>query len=523
MHGKKIVFIGVLWLVTMVMAFFFGKSGDRIEVVETERVQTKYVATSPPSSATAPAATEKQISLALPDEHREPGETVLSTNQDPATWTAEETKAKLVEAFLEPDVALRNMKISTILGNLHAGNVGAVLEIMQGMRSSVGATSLRDQLNDNYFRIFMQRWASLPGHGEAAARYIFENQGKTVPYAGTLALEGWASKDAAAAKAYVASIEDPELRAEMQFGLVAGLAKNNIQEAADQSVNLPPGRRRNTSIEKVVDGWVDAGGVQAAINWAEDVYEREEDPEYTRQVFLKMFWKVARTDPAILTGWMDQNSDNTYIRKGAYAAVASEWAVIDPPAAGQWLESNFENFANDGFAAERLVDNWQRQDPAAAAAFVARNFDSGKFNQNTVNGLAATWARTDPTKAMHWVAGLPDADLQTEGVAQVLRSWPVDQLGQARTWVERAEPSPMMDTARQSLSARMQRTDPQGALQIAAGISDEAARATALVDSARYMYSQNADAVETWLPVSGIPSELHPVIRSGRPFNSPRR
>lgn len=417
----------------------------------------------------------------------------------------------------------QNLKIAGMLSQVTAENAPAMLEAFQN--------SPRSWLTDHHYRMFLYAWGKVDG--EAAVEYGFKNQeGREVSFRGESAMSAWASVDPDAAWEYMQN-EEPGMARRMHGSYVYGLASNRPQAATDYLGKMEPGRQRDESVDTVVRSISDSGP-RGLLDWSTQVLNHD-DQIFAKRVIERATIASARDDGIQLARWLDTHSNSEHVNARMFEEAADEWAESNPRAAANWLESHLDDERVNSKVIAELGEEWAKTDPQAAVAWV-EGLEDERVNSQVItdiarewadkdperaidwmgeyiedldaNGIAGPvgqWAEKDPEAALDWVADLPE-NKRGASINAIARQWPENQLEDAVAWLDKSEGN-QYDGARESLTWRLMGDDGAAALRLASTITDKAKRDRLVVRSAWSLNRQNPDAIEAWLPVSGLSDE----------------
>jgi hypothetical protein len=175
----------------------------------------------------------------------------------------------------------------------------------------------------------------------------------------------WAGKDPAAAKAWVATLADEQIRREA------------LEAIASREATLAVGSTRDP-VERLI--------------------AKARASEYIESGALLALTAAERAALLLASG---DNSD----RRHLWSNIVNEMTHHFPGEYGAWLRSQPE-----GSDAQRQVPNfareWAGEEPAAAAAWV-RGLPEGESKDKAAGAVAGQWAALDPAAARQWVESLP--------------------------------------------------------------------------------------------------------------------
>ena len=109
---------------------------------------------------------------------------------------------------------------------------------------------------------------------------------------------------------------------------------------------------------------------------------------------------------------------------------------------------------------------------------------------------------------------MPEGKVQEVGVKSVIGNWAKQDPLAAGNWLNEQPPSPQIDSALANYASTVSRDDGASAMDWAVSISEEKLQQKTIRSVGQEWYRQDKDAVETWLPESGLPEDLQKSIRN---------
>jgi len=239
----------------------------------------------------------------------------------------------------------------------------------------VGAAKFFDTMQMDAMRfhpaasVIAQNWAAID---PSAAIEWARAHGDTQGFQGAMngAINGWWSKDHAAAEQYVATRATDSVGRQMAATLTSYIFSKDPEHAKEWVGKLPDLDTRRQAEHVLV--------IQMAVN----------DPQGASE--------YAATLPAD-------------VREATLGGAINYWAASDLAAAGEWIKG-LSGPARDE-AVATYTYNLLRKDPNAAAAWAVTISDP-KIRDKSLNGIATFWLNKDPAAASAWIqnSNLPAAD-----------------------------------------------------------------------------------------------------------------
>jgi hypothetical protein len=206
---------------------------------------------------------------------------------------------------------------------------------------------------------------------------------------------------------------------------------------------------------------------------------------------------------------------NADLRYQALRGIVSYLADTDPASAFA-LAQKAGDFPGNEPLTNLAYREWANVDPAAAAAQAAKD-SSGSAWRSPLNQVVRTWATQDPSAAANWAVSVSDPQASSRAVSQAVRQWARADLSSATSWVNGLPDGQAHDSASASMAYAIAPTDPQSAVNWANGIADETARNAALQRLSREVMFRDPTNGAAVLQAAGVPANLIPPPRQGRP------
>lgn len=259
------------------------------------------------------------------------------------------------------------------------------------------------------------------------------------------------------------------------------------------------------AISGVLEGWA-ASNSEDARQWV----ERTEN-----QGMAKLY------NFGLVKGWAsnDLNGVSAYVMslKGGdevnklAGIIADQYSKRGFEDASIWAES-IENPKLKEAAFSKLSRSLARDKPEQMASWLTEHTD-GKYAVKAFENLGSKWSETDPESAINYFSDLPEGKVQEVGVKSVIGNWAKQDPLAAGNWLNDQSPSPRLDSALANYATTVSLDDGASAMDWAVSISEDKLQQKTVRQVGQEWYRQDKDAVEEWLPQSGLSEDLQNSIR----------
>lgn len=284
----------------------------------------------------------------------------------------------------------------------------------------------------------------------------------------------WGQFDPEGAIAYCNDRAPDKLRAGFAIsGVLRGWASVNPDGALEWTKDPENGAMSKLYNFGLVQGWV-SSDLPAATTYVSGLEEGGDKTELVRiltdEQMKKGFSAASR--------WAEALGDKNMMKR-AFSNLAQQHSREHPEEVAAWLKAHAgEIYVEDSL--ERLGDNWGRQDPEAAAGF----FD-----------------------------GLPDGEGKTEGMRELVRHWSKEDPQATGSWLNQKDASPELDPVYAAYAMQVSKEDGAGAMKWAVTITEPEMQKRVVTSVGHNWYRQDKEAVEAWLPQSGLAEETRKAIK----------
>ena len=180
--------------------------------------------------------------------------------------------------------------------------------------------------------------------------------------------------------------------------------------------------------------------------------------------------------------------------------------------ASSWAEK-IENPKLKEAAFTKLSRSLARDQPEQMASWLGQHAEH-KYATKAFENLGLRWSETDPESAIDYFSALPEGKNQELGVKNIIGNWAKKDPLAAGTWLNEQPAGPRLDSALASYASTVSRDDAGSAMEWAVSISEEKLQQKTIRSVGQEWYRQDKDAVEAWLPESGLSEDLQKSIRN---------
>ena len=245
--------------------------------------------------------------------------------------------------------------------------------------------------------MLMTEWAKLdPKAALASMDKVGDWTGK---YASSTVLSTWAKADPMSAKAWAMEKGKGGNAEEGNWymvGVISGLAKNDLDLAANWAQEQPRSKARGEMMDKLVESFTKQRGLQAA---QEYVTGLEAGP-YRDGLTRKVAGKLIEKDPTLAAGWIT-GLPSGEAKSGAMADLVNRWSDQDPDATGNWLR-NYPASKETDDPRQTFAWNIREKDPESAIAWAGTISDQKRRDKMLVD-LVRDWSKRDKQGAQAYM------------------------------------------------------------------------------------------------------------------------
>lgn len=428
----------------------------------------------------------------LAPERNPDGEAPFAREGDPPRWTsvrqsgltgrgdgaAEGGAARVVPAemgAMERTVHFREAGAKAAEESLH----GALAEA-EGIESS------RDRVD--FVRGLYGEWAESDPEGALGHALSGMPAGQLQSDAIGIAINKWGQENPREAWMWAEKHLSGPLKERALTDLIIGWSRRNPREAADWLAST--GLTSQPFFNALPGTWAESDP-KAALAWVNSLPEGRAKETAEAAIAHSM----AQNDPAAAA-----ETFATDIQAGGNAAVvitiADIWASSDPASTAGWIADMPEG-PGKLEAAATLATVWAANDISSAVEWSA-GINDADLRRQVISNIGTTWGAIEPGAALEWLGGLP-GDLASDGITGAMYSWAgTDPVG-LREWIDSAAGDPLVDQARLSLGDVLSQSALPDAMDLAMGMSSNAARDEAMSRYFREWRKQDDASAQDWL------------------------
>ena len=421
MNTKSMV--GVAWLISMAIAFWFGSLRERPRLEEEPSILGDIVQKATPytsgesgrgssDSSLSFAAEEPEFSASRAKEYDFDSEDSYDRASDSRSWN------ERLQSTTNP-----MERMSVLMDAFRSMDASNVDEVVAAFKENTEPNRRFSELN-----LLINAWAEFDPKG--AVEWADKLGGWEERSAIGAALERWAQIDLEASMAWsnekYKGRDNPYL-----VGIIGGLAKTDPDRASTLMQEMPYGRNRGRAASMLLNNYWKSGETQAT-DWAEGL----QDGSVKDYVTSQLAEKIAREDIGRSAQWVESLSDGRS-KNRAVGTVAYQWARKDPAATAQWVDGLGDTDSRFS-GMEGLVKVWVDRDAAATAEWL-NQYDPSAGKDGAVEIFVNAIKRKDPASAMQWAESMIDEDEREETVAEVARIWRRGDPEAYKTWQQSRE------------------------------------------------------------------------------------
>jgi hypothetical protein len=309
--------------------------------------------------------------------------------------------------------------------------VSEVVRLMRALRPDnlSGALAAFESLRASEIEIqlFATAWARIDA--PSALEHLLGWPRNTANVAIPAALEAWATENPAAARQFVAGLDEGWLREPSARALATGWALSGEPGLAEHLLTIDGHRLRQKVVSHMMWSWLKREPADVVMDWVDSI---EGTDQFKRTLFEKTLSQIAYQDPSVAATWVDAHAADAYARRAPRLILAS-WLRLDTPAALVWLESLPAGPQRDE-ALEWGFLRWMTQDRSHAEAWI-RGVEITPALWPAVQGFARRWVESDPSEALSWCDRIGDLERRQLCQADIAGSWFHRDPEAARTWI----------------------------------------------------------------------------------------
>ncbi len=407
MNRKATVGRNLVWASVCVAAFFFGRGGGaRTGGTGHARGDT---------SAGAGEGSRAPLSALRP----------ASADRGGGDVGAGGAGRALTVAFGDPDPLRCKARITDILINLDPSNVAGVLAAFED--------GPRDEESDRYFHDFLYAWGRMAG-ADAYAYASGLGSARLGLSGSHSAISGWAASDPEAAKAFVAGVENLDIRQWLHRSVMREILRSDLDGAIAYSEQNEGTQARVQQIEWLARAIAERRGADGLAEWVAGIDHGNSGDnllDYKRRAVDITLSRIAAEDPDAAIDWITENAGQPYLTADGLKSAARgtggmvdeqlDWLVRLPSVEGR-TEAVGELF-------RRLTNkDFERSGEWLAAQPLDSIYDEAiMYYVAAIQDYARQAARDDRQEALAWAERINDPDLRGRMIRQLRQAQPPRQ------------------------------------------------------------------------------------------------
>ena len=411
---KIFVIANICWAVLAAGIYFSGRSKE-------PGIEQKEV-----SGALLPKAVVSGAAVATGDTDASPLSGGMGTGTGMGKVSEDQMSKLLKRAFSEKNPILRSQMFGNLLANLTAENVEAALAVFESEPDG-------DERGD-VFRDFLYAWALIDG--EKAVEYALNPDSvKKTWYGSVNAIRGWASKDVAAAKAFVAGREPGDQTAWLHYGVFRTMLDTDVMAAAEYAKTNTKSDARGRAMERLTERLYKEGGSEALQKWFNGIDAEGENEmlSYKTGAMRSMIDQMSKDDPEMAKTLIADNYGQPFVNFETLRQTA--WKLGGGDQGMDWLAS-LPQSKDKSRAFGEMVEYYANRDPNVVAKWLNDRPDSAEFD-SAASIFSQQIVDDDPVSAVQWAQAIQAEEQPDKALKKVFKSWQKLDPAAANTWLER--------------------------------------------------------------------------------------
>jgi hypothetical protein len=304
--------------------------------------------------------------------------------------------------------------------------LGAFLDAVRAMDSSnvQDVISAFEALPRGYGRhlemkLLMRSWSAIDP--ESALAYANETLDPKSErrFAISEVLAGWANRSPDEAISWASENSDLEggYGTSLMFGIIKGLAENNLDRANEVFKNLPEGNAKWQASTFLAQQYAELG-VEKAISWANQFPDN--DSRMRSTTLAQIAAKLARQDIEATAKWAESMKND----KAALLVIdnlLTQWVPKDPVEASKWV-TKIPEMEKKFHGIKQLTSRWSLTDPIATAEWL-NSFPPSPQMDPVVNEFVNRISTRDPEGAAGWALSILDPETKEKALSKAINAW----------------------------------------------------------------------------------------------------
>ncbi len=318
--------------------------------------------------------------------------------------TPDRMRQAMSEALKETDPVKSTMLFARLLEEMTPDNAAASLATL---RESISGFEMM-----RYMPLLAYQWGTVDSKNAFAE--LDKQDGRMAMMGKPIILAGLASKDPAAAQAWLAEQKELPGKEFYTQAIIGGLAKSDVAAAVAFAAKQEKAEDRTRSAETIAQEKI-KGGIEGAAAWASSLT----DPDMKKGAMQSVASQLARTDLTKAADYVKQYASESWAG-GAIGDVTSRLANKDPQEGLKFAESL--SGANQPVAYRESIQAWTRSDSEAASKYV-NQMPVGANRDASASALASSISRDDPASAIAWTSSIADPKVRETTLIDVARDY----------------------------------------------------------------------------------------------------
>lgn len=398
----KPALLHVSWLAVAAGAFYAGSVLQKPASNESTGSRSLSIATGPGLTAAERAGSVKSSAIS-----RDASITDFLSRYELGTGkplTPERMRQAMTEALRETDPVKSTMLFARLLEEMTPENAA---ESMATLRESISGFEMM-----RYMPLLAYQWGTVDS--KTAFAELDKQDGRMSMMGKPIILAGLASKDPAAAQAWLAEQKDLPGKEWYTQSIINGLTKSDIKAAVEYASKQEKAEDRARSAETIAQAKIKEG-IESAGAWASSLT----DPEMKKGAMQTVANQMARTDVNKAGEYVKQYANEEWA-SGAIGDVTERMARTNPQDALKFAESL--SGTNQPVAYRESIQAWTRSDSEAASKYV-NAMPVGANRDASASALAGSISRDDPTSAITWAGSIADPKVRETTLVEVARDY----------------------------------------------------------------------------------------------------
>lgn len=398
----KPALLHVSWLAVAAGAFYAGSVFKKGDVPEPQGSRSVSVATGTSITAAELAGSLKSTAVSRDASIAD----FLSRYElgSGKPMSAEKMRQAMSEALRETDPVKSTMLFARLLEEMTPENAA---ESMATLRESISGFEMM-----RYMPLLAYQWGTVDS--KTAFAELDKQDGRMGMLGKPIILAGLASKDPAAAQAWLAEQKDLPGKEFYTQSIINGLAKSDMNAAVEFAAKQEKAEDRTRSAQTIAEEKI-KGGIDSAAAWASSLT----DPDMKKGATQTIANQMARTDVNKAAEYVKQFA-NDPTASGAIEDVAQRMARQDPQAGLKFAEGLAGS--NQPVAYRQAIQAWSRSDSEPASQYVNK-MAAGPNRDASASALASSISREDPASAIAWTGSIADPKVREETLIDVARDY----------------------------------------------------------------------------------------------------